>query len=115
MNTECHLNCEQGAFRSDKSRDASGDRADQVISPDAMDTLAPDVLSVRDRHVHVQVADVGLLRVVLQTLCDPEGLKSPQERVADEDESLTTDNSAVLFQKKWKANNIIQHCDRKNY
>lgn len=64
-----------------------------------MDTLAPDVLSVRDRHVHVQVADVGLLRVVLQTLCDPEGLRTPQERVADEDESLTTDKGTVLCQK----------------
>lgn len=45
--------------------------------------------------MHVQVADVRLLRVVLQTLCDPEGLRTPQERVADEDESLTTDNSTV--------------------
>lgn len=68
----------------------------QLVSPDAMYTLAPDVLGVRGRHVHVQVADVGLLSVGLQTLSDPEGLGAQQERVGDEDESLTTHNGTVL-------------------
>lgn len=52
-----------------------------------MYTLAPDVLGVRGRHVHVQVADIGLLRVGLQTLSDPELLGVQQEWVGDEDES----------------------------
>jgi len=38
-----------------------------------MNTLVPNVLGVRGTHVHVQVADIGLLRIGLQTLSDPEG------------------------------------------
>lgn len=57
-----------------------------LILPEAMYTLVPDVLGVRGRHVHVQVADIGLLRVGFQTLSDPEGLGAQQERVRDEDE-----------------------------
>lgn len=45
-----------------------------LISPEAADTLGPDVLSVRGRHVHVQVANVGFLSVCLETLSDPEWL-----------------------------------------
>lgn len=56
------------------------------MSPEVMYTPSPDVLGVRRRHVHVQVADVGLLRVGLQTLSDPEALRAQQERVGDEDE-----------------------------
>lgn len=52
-----------------------------------MYTLAPDVLGLRGRHVHVQVADIGLLWVRLQTLSDPGGLGARQERIGDEDES----------------------------
>lgn len=59
----------------------------QLVSPDATNTLAPDVLGFRGRHVHVQVADVGLLRVGLQTLSDPEGLGAQQKWVGDENES----------------------------
>lgn len=49
--------------------------------------------------MHVQVADVGLLRVGLQTLSDPEGLGAQQERVGDEDESLTTHNGEMESEK----------------
>lgn len=58
----------------------------RIVSPEAMNTLAPDVLGVRGRHVHIQVADVGLLSVGFQTLSDPGELGAPQERVGDEDE-----------------------------
>lgn len=68
----------------------------QLVSPEALDTLVPDVLGVRGRHVHVQVADVGFLGVGLQTLSDPGGLGAPQEGVGDEDESYTTHDGTVL-------------------
>lgn len=58
-----------------------------VKSPEAVCTLGPDVLCVSDRHVHVQVADVGFLRVNLQTLPYPERLGAKQERVGDEDKA----------------------------
>lgn len=44
------------------------------MSPDTTRALTPDVLSVRGRRVHVQVADVGLLGVGFETTLHPEGL-----------------------------------------
>lgn len=61
-------------------------RCTATVSPEAMYALAPYVLGVRGRHVHIQVAHVGLLCVGLQALSDPEGLGAQQERVGDEDE-----------------------------
>lgn len=80
-----------------------------------MDTLAPDVLGVRRRHVHIQVADVGLLRVGLETLSDPEGLGAPQERVWDKDEPWTQQESTGLYKLKENEPSIIylvllEHC-----
>lgn len=36
--------------------------------------------------MHVQVADVRFLRVGLQTLSDPEGLRATQEWIGDDQE-----------------------------
>lgn len=44
------------------------------MSPDTAYALSPNVLSVRGRRVHVQVADVWLLGVGFETTSDPEGL-----------------------------------------
>lgn len=68
--------------------------------PEAMFTLAPNVLGVRGRHVHVQVADVWFLRVDLQTLSDPVGLGAPQERIGNKDESWTMSNKKQVFAHK---------------
>lgn len=61
-----------------------------TASPEAVHTPVPYVLSVRGRHVHVQVTDVGLLWVGLQTLFDPERLAASQKRVWDKNESCFT-------------------------
>lgn len=50
------------------------------------DTLFPDVLGLRGGHVHIQVADIGFLRVGLQTLSHPEGLGAWLEWVGDKQE-----------------------------
>lgn len=57
------------------------------LSPDLTQALAPDVLSFRGGRVQVQVADVGLLGVGLETTSDPQGLGTREEGVPDEDES----------------------------
>lgn len=65
----------------------TGRHSGRNVLPKAKNTLVPNVLGIRGGHVHVQVADVGLLRVDLQTLCDPEGFGAPQERVGDKREA----------------------------
>lgn len=57
------------------------------MSPDITYALAPDVLSVRGRRVHVQVTDVWLLGVGFETTSDPAGLGAREEGVCDKDES----------------------------
>lgn len=80
----------------DKSIQSCQRNRAQRVSPDTTYALAPDVLGVTVRHVHVQVADIGLLGVGLETLSNPEGLGASHEWVADKDESLTTHNGTIL-------------------
>lgn len=49
-------------------------------------TIFPDVLGLRGGHVHIQVADIGFLRVGLQTLSHPEGLVAWLKWVGDKHE-----------------------------
>lgn len=52
--------------------------------------------------MQVQIADVGLLSICLQTLSDPEGLAVHPEWVGDEDESFTTDISFWPFLENYE-------------
>lgn len=66
----------------------------------------PDVLGLRGGHVHIQVADIGFLRVGLQTLLHPEGLTAWLKRVGDKHEPYITKREKI-GQKRY----IIDICD----
>lgn len=70
------MNCSQNEamFGSDISVQRFQRERVPWVSPDTTYALAPDVLSFRGGQVHVQVADVRLLGVGLETTSDPQGL-----------------------------------------
>lgn len=71
------------------------------MSPENVGTLAPNVVRIHKGHVHVQVTHVGLLRVGLQTLPQPEGLGALEEGVGYEDEPWKTGKQQAATGNSW--------------